>query len=109
MPTLRRKVQAAAISGALMGAAGAPLPLFLSFVDHTAAFSITYAVSAMAMPMIGGTGHWIGPVIGALLLGSAQQAVTVTISSEVNVLVPGLLLIGFIVLAPRGILGLFRR
>jgi branched-chain amino acid transport system permease protein len=109
VPTLRRKVQAAALSGAMMGAAGAPLPLYLNFVDHTAAFGINYAVSALAMPMIGGTGHWIGPVIGALLLGTAQQAVTVTISSEVNVLVTGLLLIGFVVMAPRGILGLLRR
>jgi branched-chain amino acid transport system permease protein len=109
VPTLRRKVQAAALSGAMMGAAGAPLPLYLNFVDHTSAFGLNYAVSALAMPMIGGTGHWIGPVIGAVLLGSAQQVVTVTISSEVNVLVTGLLLIGFIVAAPRGILGLFRR
>ncbi|WP_198384254.1 branched-chain amino acid ABC transporter permease [Roseomonas sp. KE2513] len=105
VPTLRRKVQAATLSGAMMGAAGAPLPLYLSFVDHTAAFGLNYAVSAMAMPMIGGTGHWIGPVIGAVLLGTAQQAVTVTISSEVNVLITGLLLIGFVVAAPRGILG----
>ncbi len=109
VPTLRRKVQAAALSGALMGAAGAPLPLFLSFLDHTSAFGLNYAVSALAMPMIGGTSHWAGPVIGALLLGTAQQAVTVTISSEVNVLVTGLLLIGFVVAAPKGVLGLLRR
>lgn len=109
VPTLRRKVQAAALSGAMMGAAGAPLPLYLSFVDHTSAFGLNYAVSALAMPMIGGTGHWVGPVIGALLLGSAQQVVTVTISSEVNVLVTGLLLIGFVVAAPRGILGWLKR
>jgi len=109
VPTLKRKVQAAALSGAMMGAAGAPLPLYLNFVDHTSAFGLNYAVSALAMPMIGGTGHWIGPVIGALLLGTAQQAVTVTISSEINVLVTGLLLIGFVVAAPRGILGWLKR
>lgn len=109
VPTLWRKVQAAALSGGLMSAAGAPLPLYLSFLDHTAAFSLNYAVSALAMPMIGGTSHWIGPVIGAILLGTAQQAVIVTISSEVNVLVTGLLLIGFVVLAPKGILGWIRR
>ena len=45
------------------------------------------------MPMIGGTAHWIGPVIGALLLGTVQQIVTVTISSEINVLVVGVLLV----------------
>jgi len=66
-------------------------------------------VSALAMPMIGGTGHWIGPVIGALLLGSIQQIVTVTISNEINVLVVGVLLVLFVVLAPDGIVGLFRK
>ena len=43
--------------------------------------------------MIGGTAHWIGPVVGALLLGSIQQIVTVTISNEINVLVVGVLLV----------------
>ena len=49
---------------------------------------------------------WLGPVIGAILLGSAQQIATVTISSEVNILVVGLLLIAFVVAAPEGLLGL---
>ncbi len=39
--------------------------------------------------MIGGTTSWVGPLIGALLLGIAQQPSTVTISSAVNVLVVG--------------------
>jgi branched-chain amino acid transport system permease protein len=71
--------------------------------------NLNYSVSALAMALIGGTGHWIGPVLGALLLGSTQQLLTVTISSEVNVLVLGLMLILFVVGAPDGILGLFRR
>ncbi len=58
------------------------------------------------MPLIGGTTGWFGPVLGALLLGTAQQVVTVTISSEVNLLIVGLLLIGFVVLAPQGLIGL---
>lgn len=109
VPTLRLKVIAAALSGGLMGAAGAPLPLYMNFIDPHSAFGMNYAVSALAMPMIGGTSHWIGPVIGAVLLGGAQQAVTVTIASEVNVLVTGVLLILFVVLAPKGILGLLKR
>ena len=46
---------------------------------------------------------------GELLLGSVQQIVTVTISSEINVLVVGVLLVLFVVLAPDGVLGLFRK
>jgi branched-chain amino acid transport system permease protein len=61
------------------------------------------------MPIIGGMAHWIGPVIGAILLGTVQQIVTVTISSELNVLVVGVLLVVFVVAAPDGILGLIAK
>jgi branched-chain amino acid transport system permease protein len=109
VPTLRLKLFAAAASGALMGLAGAPFALYMNFIEPSSAFSLNYAVSALAMPIIGGTASWIGPVIGALLLGSAQQLVTVTISSELNVLDVGFLLVTFVVAAPQGILGLVRR
>ena len=50
-----------------------------------------------------------GPVVGAILLGSTQQLLTVTISSEVNLLVLGVMLVMFVVAAPEGIVGLVRR
>jgi branched-chain amino acid transport system permease protein len=109
VPTLRLKLFACTVSGALMGAAGAPMPMYLSFVEPASSFSLNWGVSALAMPMIGGTAHWIGPVVGALLLGSIQQVVTVTISNEINVLVVGVLLVLFVVLAPDGIVGLFKK
>jgi len=56
--------------------------------------------------MIGGTTSWVGPLVGAILLGTLQQVATVTISSAVNLLIVGLLLIGFVIVAPRGIVGL---
>jgi branched-chain amino acid transport system permease protein len=109
VPTLKLKLAAATISGALMGVAGAPFALYMSFIEPTSAFSLNYAVSALAMPIIGGTASWIGPVIGAVLLATTQQIVTVTISSELNVLVIGVLLVLFVVLAPHGIVGLLSR
>jgi branched-chain amino acid transport system permease protein len=109
VPTLKLKLLACVVSGALMSAAGAPLAMYQSFVEPESAFSLNYSVSALAMPIIGGTGHWLGPVLGALLLGTVQQLVTVTISSELNVLVVGVLLVLFVVAAPEGIVGLFRK
>ena len=109
VPTLRLKLIATVISGALMGAAGAPFPMYMSFIEPVSAFSLNYSVSALAMPIIGGTSSWLGPVIGAVLLGTVQQVVTVTISSELNVLIVGVLLVFFVVAAPQGILGLFKK
>ena len=108
VPTLRLKLIATVVSGALFGMAGAPFPYYIGYVEPASAFNLSYAVNAIAMPMIGGTTFWAGPLIGALLLGTLQQVATVTISSAVNLLIVGLLLIGFVILAPKGIVGLWQ-
>jgi branched-chain amino acid transport system permease protein len=109
VPTLRLKLFATTVSGFLLGVAGAPFPYYVTFVEPNSAFALDYAVNALAMPMIGGTTSWIGPVIGAVLLGTAQQIAIVTISSEMNLFIVGVVLVLFVVLAPEGILGLVRR
>jgi branched-chain amino acid transport system permease protein len=106
VPTLRLKLIATTISGAFMGMAGAPFPYYIGYVEPAATFGLPYAVNSIAMPMIGGTTSWPGPLLGAVLLGSLQQIATVTISSAVNLLIVGVLLVGFVVIAPKGILGL---
>ena len=108
VPTLRLKLVATVVSGALMGMAGAPFPYYIGYVEPGSAFSLSYAVNSIAMPMIGGTTSWVGPLVGALLLGTLQQVATVTISSAANLLIVGLLLIFFVIIAPRGIVGLIQ-
>ena len=108
VPTLRLKLIATTLSGAFMGMAGAPLPYYIGYLDPASGFSLAYAVNSIAMPVIGGTTTWIGPLIGAILLGTLQQWVTVTISSAVNLLIVGLLLVAFVIIAPNGIVGLVR-
>ena len=106
VPTLKLKLISTTTMGVLMGLAGAPYPFFVTFVEPVSAFSLLIAVNAIAMPMIGGTAVWYGPVIGALLLGVVQETATVTISSELNLLIVGIMLVLFITLAPKGIVGL---
>jgi branched-chain amino acid transport system permease protein len=128
--TLRLKLLAAAVSGAVIAMAGAPYLYYASRVDPESAFMLDYALNALAMPLIGGTRSWAGPLIGALLLGTIEQAtlvmmpalvnpviavlartglieeVTITaVPAEVNLLIVGLVLIGFVVAAPGGLLG----
>jgi branched-chain amino acid transport system permease protein len=107
--TLKLKLFAATVSGGLMATAGAPYPYYASYVDPEGAFSINYALNALAMPLIGGTHSWVGPVLGAVLLSGIEQAATVTIPSELNLLIVALVLIGFVVAAPGGLLGLASR
>jgi branched-chain amino acid transport system permease protein len=106
VPTLRLKLISTILSGALMGMSGAPLPYYVTYLDPASSFNLSYAVNSVAMPLIGGMTSWIGPVIGAVLLGTIQQLATVTISSALNLLIVGVLLIVFVVIAPNGIVGL---
>jgi len=109
VPTLRLKVFATMVSGGLMGMAGAPFPYYITYLDPNSAFSFAYGINSIAMPLVGGMTRWIGPVIGAVLLAVIQQVATVTISSELNLMIVGGLLIGFITVAPNGIVGLFEQ
>jgi branched-chain amino acid transport system permease protein len=108
VPTLKLKLISTTLSGFLMGVAGAPFPYYVTYVDPGGTFNLAYAVNSIAMPVIGGMTTWIGPVMGAILLGTLQQWVTVTISSAWNLLIVGVLLVLFVTLAPNGLVGLFQ-
>ncbi len=108
VPTLKLKLISSTLSGGLMGMAGAPMPYYVTYLDPTSGFNLAYAVNAIAMPLIGGTTHWIGPVLGAIFLGTIQQLATVTISSSLNLLFVGVLLVLFVAVAPKGLIGLYR-
>lgn len=109
VPTLRLKLVATTLSGALMGMAGAPFPYYIGYLEPHSAFGLAYAVNAIAMPMIGGTTSWVGPLLGAVMLGTLQQVASVTISSAVSLLIVGLLLVFFVIVAPNGIIGLWHK
>lgn len=107
VPTLKLKLVATTISGGLMGLAGTVFPFLITYIDPTSTFNLSVSVNSIAMPLIGGMSSWAGPVIGALLLGTIQQVATVTISSAGNLLIVGVLLVMFVILAPNGIIGWF--
>jgi branched-chain amino acid transport system permease protein len=112
VPTLRLKLIATTLSGALMGMAGAPLPYYVTYLEPASTFNLAYAVNSVAMPVIGGMTSWVGPILGAILLGTIQQLGTVgffldlDIPPTFNLLIVGVLLIGFVIVAPNGIVGL---
>ena len=109
VPTFRLKLLATTLSGFMMGVAGAPFPYYITYLEPYSSMDLLLTVNSLAMPLVGGTAHWLGPVIGAILLGGAQQIITVTISSEWNLVIVGAVLIGFVILAPGGIMGLIQR
>ena len=109
VPTLKLKLIATSISGALMGLAGTTFPYLITYVEPSATFNLSFAVNSIAMPIVGGLGTWIGPLLGALLLGSIQQIATVNLSSSFNLLIVGGVLVLFVTLAPNGLVGFFKK
>jgi len=109
VPTLRLKLIATTISGAMMGLAGTTFPYLITYMEPTAVFNLSFAVNSIAMPIVGGLGTWLGPLIGALLLGTIQQVGSVTLSSTWNLLIVGGMLVFFVTLAPNGIMGIFKK
>jgi branched-chain amino acid transport system permease protein len=108
VPTLRLKLVAATISGTILCMAGTPLPLYNSYLNPDSAFAFSYSVNAIAMALVGGTQYWLGPVIGALLLGSVQQLASAFVSSSASLALIGLVFIVFVAVAPQGLVGLLR-
>lgn len=110
VPTLRLKLIATTLSGALMGMAGAPYPYYITYLDPASGFNLNYAVNSIAMPLIGGMTSWVGPLIGAVLIGTVQQLASVSSffgsQPAMNLLIVGVLLVAFVVLAPNGVVGL---
>jgi branched-chain amino acid transport system permease protein len=45
VPTLKLKLIATTLSGAFMGMAGAPLPYYVTFLEPSSAFNLSYAVN----------------------------------------------------------------
>jgi branched-chain amino acid transport system permease protein len=108
VPTLRLKLVAATISGAILGMTGTPLPFYNSYINPDSAFAIGYSVNAVAMALVGGVESWLGPVAGALLLGSLQQLALAFVSSSASLALIGFVFMAFVALAPRGLIGLLR-
>ena len=109
IPVFRLKLFATILSGFMMGVAGAPFPYYITYLEPYSSMDLLVTVNSLAMPLVGGTANWLGPVIGTVILGTAQQIITVTISSAWNLLIVGVVLIGFVILAPGGIMGLIQR
>jgi len=61
--------------------------------------NLNYSVAGARDVAVGGTAHWAGPIIGAILLSTTQQLLTVTICRR-HVLLLGLRMVLFVVGAP---------
>ena len=98
------KLAAYIISAFIVGMIGAIWGYFIEAVYPASAFDATFDVSFALMAFLGGLGTIAGPILGALILESAQQYVTSILSqSSIYLVVYGALFLAVILLLPQGI------
>ncbi len=103
VPTFRLKMMATVLSGFIMGMVGSLYPLYIGYMEPYSVFDLGISFNVFVMTFIGGIGTWQGPVIGAIILGTIQQASSVTVTSEYNLAVVAGAMLFFGIFAPGGL------
>jgi len=104
----RVKLAAIALSGALMGAAGAFYVQVFQYIDPGLAYGPANSVEALVGAIVGGMGTVWGPVLGALALHTLSD-LTRNLFGQlpgINMVIYGAVLVLIITFLPRGIAGL---
>jgi branched-chain amino acid transport system permease protein len=95
-----------AVAFALGGLAGALYAPFAGFANTDLLFWL-FSGQVLIMVIVGGQGTLVGPILGAVFFLLLQQVLS--LYTESWALFFGLIFIGFVMFAPRGILGLLTR
>ena len=102
-PTFRYKMIAFAISGFLAGAAGGMNALQVSYLTTDTVFNFIVPLFVILMSTLGGRQHWLGPVIGAVLIFALQERLAGAGFSSVSQILLGAVLALTILFVPEGL------
>jgi branched-chain amino acid transport system permease protein len=102
-PTFRFKMAAFGISGFLAGAAGGLNALQVSYLTIETTFNFIVPLFVILMATLGGRRHWIGPVIGAVLIYTLQERLAHAGFAESSQIVLGAILALTILFVPEGL------
>lgn len=109
VPTFRYKLLTFAVSSFFVGMIGSTQALFLGYLEAASVFTVLTPLLALMMAILGGSGVWYGPIIGATIITTLRQLLTSGETAVLNQIVIGMVLILVILFMPQGIAGLFRR
>ena len=104
VPTYRYKLVALAVSCALAGVAGGIHALFLNYVTVGEVFTIAVPLTVVLMSVLGGTRHWAGPAVGAVVITLLLYSFTAANYALAGKAMVGAVLIAAILFMPDGIL-----
>ena len=106
--TFHHKLAALLLSAAGPGVAGALMARDQGYIEPISVFPLAITVTMIVMALFGGKGTVFGPVLGAVVLFVAQEIVWARYP-YVHPLLFGAIIIGVVLLMPRGVLGLLQQ
>jgi len=109
---LRYKITAMVISAVLASVIGTAYVRYLTFADPYLLISPVITIEVVLFATVGGLGRAYGPAIGALLLVPLGEVLRGKLGSSLpglHYFIYGIVVIGVILVTPRGLLPLFER
>ncbi|MCR4320970.1 MAG: branched-chain amino acid ABC transporter permease [Candidatus Brocadiaceae bacterium] len=106
------KIQVFFISCAMVAIAGSLYATYVSYIDPTS-FTLDESILMISMIIVGGTGNFRGPIVGALTLIAIPEILRFlyipdVIAANIRLLIYGLLIITMVHLRPQGLAGKYR-
>jgi len=108
---LRYKLAAMALSAAICGAGGVFYAQYVLFIDPPSVLALSLSVLIALIPILGGTGTLVGPIIGAAVLIPISEYSRIYFSGSgrsVDLLIYGFLIMLMAVYRPDGLASLLR-
>ncbi|MGO8968671.1 MAG: branched-chain amino acid ABC transporter permease [Myxococcaceae bacterium] len=106
----RAKLLAHAVSAGLVGAAGGLFAMNFQYISPGSVFDFRLSLSIVLMPIVGGIGTLVGPVLGAVLFSYLQiKLLASPMLRDSYLFIYGGLLMLVMLFEPRGMVGLFER
>lgn len=106
--TTRSKVVAFTISAVLTAAAGGTFGFYIGYIDGASVFPIEYNLIIVLMGALGGAGTLLGPLLGALAIGTMRETLWVALP-HLYLLFFGIVMVLTVLLLPRGLAPLAMR
>jgi branched-chain amino acid transport system permease protein len=103
VPTFRYKIVTIVAGGVLGGVAGSVYALQIGFVTVESVFGLTIPLFVIVMAVLGGRSHWLGPVLGAVLIVGLQDRLSSYGLDAWNAIFLGVILVLLVAAAPAGL------
>jgi len=107
--TVEVKWAANALACFIAGVVGGLYAQRIAYIEPIGTFSFDISLNVVLMAVIGGSGTWQGPLIGAPLVLLVADMLRVTFTSEVNRVIFSLVVILIALFIPGGVMGLLQR